>query len=228
MSAEIPTNDRPMDRAPQTSTACAHDWVPMLGAEVCYGCNQMRRYDSVTYTAPEPLPPAAPVERGEPEAVREALVRVLAIATGSIDEYEALAAAMGLDDPTPRNIADALLASRAAPPSAPQGVTEAVGLIIAERERQKSVEGWSEAHDDEHVDGALAQAAACYAWVPPRPIEVKRAFPWPESWKPELGDSQTTATSRERVLVKAGALIVAEIERLQRLAALAPQPTEGR
>lgn len=82
-------------------------------------------------------------------------------------------------------------------------------LIAAERERQVSEEGWSPEHDDDHADGSLRRAAICYArlelgggW------DVPNDWPWePESWKPR--DDITC-------LVKAGALIAAEIDRLQR------------
>ena len=35
--------------------------------------------------------------------------------------------------------------------------------IAKERQRQVSVEGWTPQHDDEHKDGEMAIAAACYA-----------------------------------------------------------------
>ena len=34
--------------------------------------------------------------------------------------------------------------------------------VIAERQRQKAVEGWTSEHDDEHCKGELAMAAVCY------------------------------------------------------------------
>ncbi|STB30253.1 hypothetical protein [Citrobacter koseri] len=34
--------------------------------------------------------------------------------------------------------------------------------VIAERQRQQSVEGWTPEHDDEHCNGELAMAAVCY------------------------------------------------------------------
>ena len=82
--------------------------------------------------------------------------------------------------------------------------------ISAERQRQMNVEGWTPEHDDTHSDGEMARAAACYAH---NPGKMGRASPvaWPWSrawWKP---------TNARRDLVKAGALIVAEIERLDRL-----------
>ena len=89
-------------------------------------------------------------------------------------------------------------------------------LITAERQRQIDVEGWTAQHDDGHSRGELAQVAEHYIDV----AEVQRAglsdwkripFGWPwdeEWWKPS--DDPT------RNLVKAGALIAAEIDRLQR------------
>lgn len=81
--------------------------------------------------------------------------------------------------------------------------------IAAERKRQKDAEGWSESHDDEHDGGALAVAAACYA-ISDHPETVKRLWNWDwKWWKPK---------DRRRDLIRAGALIVAEIERLDRAA----------
>ncbi|HCJ3121278.1 hypothetical protein [Klebsiella pneumoniae] len=91
--------------------------------------------------------------------------------------------------------------------------TAAAADLLAERQRQVTTEGWAPAHDDEYEHGELADAAGCYALSselfdcagePPRP------WPWPDEWwKP---------TSRRRDLVKAGALILAEIERIDRAA----------
>lgn len=94
---------------------------------------------------------------------------------------------------------------------------DGITLIARERLRQVSQEGWSEYHDDGHEYDELAIAAACYA-LPDRKRESERrlgAIPllWPwdfKWWKP-------TPHDRIRELVKAGALIAAEIDRLQRL-----------
>ena len=93
-------------------------------------------------------------------------------------------------------------------------------LITEERQRQISVEGWTPQHDDEHSDGSLAVAAACYATQAYQGLYeegmkvrtfILRYWPWhPKWWKP-------TPDDRVRELVKAGALIAAEIDRLQRL-----------
>ena len=91
-----------------------------------------------------------------------------------------------------------------------KGMSEALALIAAERERQVSKEGWTEAHDDEHTDGCLAHAAGGYALADRYRGEVPRHWPFDEeNWKP-------TPDDRVRELVKAGALIVAEIERIRR------------
>ena len=89
-------------------------------------------------------------------------------------------------------------------------------LIAAERHRQVTQLGWSAAHDDSHRCGELVVAAIRYATQdlrrPKLRILAARSWPWArEWWKPSV--------ITERNLVKAGALIAAEIDRLQRLAA---------
>lgn len=88
-------------------------------------------------------------------------------------------------------------------------------MIAAERQRQIAEEGWTPEHDsEEHGDGDLAFAAICYA-QPEEDRQVENGlpfyWPWEDSWKP-------TPNDRIRELVKAGALIAAEIDRLQRQA----------
>lgn len=84
--------------------------------------------------------------------------------------------------------------------------------LAAERRRQIEAEGWSPEHDDEHRDGELAAAAAAYALHDLRGGFFGRwhstIWPWAlHWWKPK---------SRRRDLIRAAALIVAEIERLDR------------
>lgn len=102
-----------------------------------------------------------------------------------------------------------------------------VELIRKERRRQVTEEKWSRSHDDTHRNDEMAAAAACYAAgnmflqvTGPNPRwsdhcantqpRFRTFHIWPQGWhyKP---------TSRIRMLVKAGALIAAEIDRLQRL-----------
>ena len=88
-----------------------------------------------------------------------------------------------------------------------------VKLIDAERRRQVEVEGWSTDHDDEHDDGSLANAAACYAATGNPREAILAHWPWLLSWwKP--GDGSRDGRIRE--LQKAGALIAAELARLVR------------
>lgn len=88
-----------------------------------------------------------------------------------------------------------------------------IELIAEERQRQIEEEGWTQEHDKEHKDGELSLAAICYTLHDKyRPIGYP-PIPWPwseEYWKPAPED-------RVKELTKAGALIAAEIDRLQNL-----------
>lgn len=121
-------------------------------------------------------------------------------------------------------------------PQDKSNLTIGVRLVMAERRRQVEKEGWTAAHDERHADGELARAAECYEQKPelramqerevmvdqrrgladppslyPVKVPVPRQWPWdPVWWKP-------TPQNRVRELVKAGALYLAEAERLRRL-----------
>lgn len=103
----------------------------------------------------------------------------------------------------------------------------AIRAIAAERRRQIESEGWTPEHDDAHTDFSLAKAACVYTAGatlagPDRavmdnfggagtPAWMKDLWPWDISWwKPK---------DRQRDLEKAGALLVAELDRLIRAAA---------
>lgn len=93
-----------------------------------------------------------------------------------------------------------------------------IELIAEERQRQIEVEGWAVGHDANHKEGQLALAGASYALAEQNRKAYKPEFlfaaicniwPWSEKWwKP-------TPNDRVRELVKAGALMAAEIDRLQ-------------
>lgn len=84
-----------------------------------------------------------------------------------------------------------------------------VNQIAGERGRQITCEGWTPAHDDAHKRGELVSAAACYLAHGSAFDGIHPDWPWEESWwKP--------SDIPIRNLVKAGALIAAEIDRLQR------------
>jgi hypothetical protein len=93
-----------------------------------------------------------------------------------------------------------------------------IELIAEERQRQIEVEGWTAEHDDQYKEDQLSSAAACYAFTPKMKDEFSdgsqvpsQMWPWKACWwKP-------TPDDRIRELQKAGALIAAEIDRLQRL-----------
>lgn len=91
-----------------------------------------------------------------------------------------------------------------------------VAEIHMERARQKTCEDWTPEHDDEHDLEELALAAACYAVG--RPIRLvlssggRELWPWAKRW------DKRSQHPRRRQLVIAAALIVAEIERLDRAA----------
>lgn len=99
-------------------------------------------------------------------------------------------------------------------------------LIAQERQRQVDSEGWSSQHDDMHDEGDLAMAAACYAAT--QTIYTRRdlthegsvrhpVVTFAEAWPWEIRWDKRDKHDRIRQLVIAGALIAAEIDRLQRL-----------
>lgn len=103
-----------------------------------------------------------------------------------------------------------------ASPFAP--ITAAAADVFAERKRQVSAKGWTPGHDDEHACDEIA-AFACFYAMPPAAREWDGTSSGygltfgeamtPADWQPKIGN-------RRRELVKAGALILAEIERIDR------------
>lgn len=90
-------------------------------------------------------------------------------------------------------------------------MSKALEDVAAERQRQIEKEGWTPSHDDEHDEGQLTRAAVCYAMGRTRfgdSYGPEDLWPWDfKWWKPG---------NYRRNLIKAAALIVAEIERLDR------------
>lgn len=94
--------------------------------------------------------------------------------------------------------------------------------MVAERRRQIESEGWSPQHDDHHADGSLLQAAMQYyrhavglhiptrrrVFTLTRIANIPIQWPWADCWwKPK---------TPHRDLERAGALCLAEIDRLRR------------
>jgi hypothetical protein len=89
-----------------------------------------------------------------------------------------------------------------------------ISLVLNERLRQIHIEKFDAKNDDMHTNYSLARAAVCYA-VPPKfrtwddRLITDIYWPWgPGVFKP---------TTWRRDLVKAGALILAELDRIERL-----------
>ncbi len=87
-----------------------------------------------------------------------------------------------------------------------------VKRIAKERQRHMEIEGWTPEHDDAYHNSELLRAALCYVnWniAGTRLSVTSGMWPWDLSWwKP--------SDSKIRNLEKAGALIAAEIDRLER------------
>ena len=84
----------------------------------------------------------------------------------------------------------------------------ALRLIAEERQRQVEKEGWSPDHDDEeNSESELANAAAAYAAA--YAGDPDAALFWPSSWDSRMFKPQGEVHD----LIRAGALIVAELER---------------
>ena len=95
-------------------------------------------------------------------------------------------------------------------------ISPEANLIIKERQRQVEEEGYDSDHDDNHVMGDLSVAAHGYyvAALTNNPAKPEN-WPWADKyWKPTNKDN---VFDRKRCLVKAGALIFADIDRLNRM-----------
>ncbi len=120
--------------------------------------------------------------------------------------------------------------------------SKGIELITKERIRQIRKEGFDSDHDDNHDGHELAYAAVCYA--APRPVFLisKSPYylrfddPWPDNWDMDVWDKRKRNRKGEliegmllpqklriRDLIKAGALIAAEIDRLIRLKDALPE-----
>lgn len=126
---------------------------------------------------------------------------------------------------------EAMLTTEPAPQAqadARDALTPAARDVLAERQRQISAEGWTPEHDDEHDEGEMCFAAAGYAAAASDNLQAiskrldysltindlvhgSNQYPWPTAW-------EFKPCTPRRALVKSGALILAEIERIDRAA----------
>ena len=77
--------------------------------------------------------------------------------------------------------------------------------IKKEREKQIFKNGYTHSHDDEHTDGSIADAAAHYASSTKSDL-----YPWDQKF------NSKEKNTRERQLIIAGSLNLAELERIAR------------
>lgn len=85
-------------------------------------------------------------------------------------------------------------------------LSPAAADVLAERQRQIDVKGWTPEHDDTYTCGELAAAAISYI----EPAEAENY--WPVDWH----DGSFRPSDERRNIVKATALLLAELERLDR------------
>ena len=103
-----------------------------------------------------------------------------------------------------KRIAEQGKAIRAALPSF--SLSPAASDVLAERQRQISVKGYTTQQDDTYIEGELAAAAISYI----EPLAAEEY--WPADWH----DDSFKPSDYRRNLVKACALLIAEIERIDR------------
>jgi hypothetical protein len=169
------------------------NWHYQEASGVAEGIKQMAdNYVQLTCSAPVG---GALVAMGEPEGFTAWLAREMPAGTV-------------INDPAwwaPR-ILRAVAAESAA---APAEQTQAARDVLAERRRQVEQEGWKPEHDDQYERHELSLAAGCYLLAGDGPHSgAPASWPWEQFWWKPADD--------RRNLVKAAALILADIERIDR------------
>lgn len=101
-----------------------------------------------------------------------------------------------------------------------------IELIADERKRQIEEEGWTSKHDTQYEGGQLVGAAMCYASnsvnkrydkeVLRAQLFFEKRETWSDAWPWDADWDKRETHDPLRSLVIAGALISAEIDRLQR------------
>lgn len=87
-------------------------------------------------------------------------------------------------------------------------------LVAKERTRQIVEKGYTAEHDDEHMDGSIADAGACYALNPDYISDERftKVLLWP--WDPKYFNRENH--DRKQQLIIAAAFINAEYDRIVR------------
>lgn len=188
---------------------------------------------------------AVMLQHGTPEQQRQALATCCKVSTESIKAIVAATQAVMQAEPLCWVFEDELPASLTTeaynalfahskvdgvrmfpvfgPQPAPQAqpadaLTQAALDVLAERRRQVEVEGWTPERDDQYVHGDMSSAAGCYAMFTqayPKG-DPHHSWPWDKAWWKPSKDAR-------RNRIKACALLLAEIERLDRAAMAAAQ-----
>lgn len=100
--------------------------------------------------------------------------------------------------------------------------SQAINDVLVERVRQLSEEGFDAKHDDQHTDGELSRAAACYAMGAVETMTGREPMTWDDDFLSALWPwdrSWWKSKTARKDLVRAAALILAELERIDRASA---------
>lgn len=181
--------------APADALPTYTDDLELRYAEACEERDHLREVLKTTREAPQPAAPWGYAVGGHAEVWAGRWVRNFAATGQDKAEGKPLYEAV-----TPATQGDRL--------------SQAARDVLTERQRQISAEGWTPEHDDEHGRGEMAIAAGCYAMFArgwPRPGHCPGEWPWDAKWWKPVND--------RRNLVISGALILAELERLDRATA---------
>jgi hypothetical protein len=205
------------------------------GAEVARACTHWAYRDDIwPRTAQEPAADALAVEQSERASWFALAMNAAANiedASACLHDEDAKRAAVG----AAKHVREKCNAMWNAAPQAQAGARDALAAslsqaardVLAERKRQVSAEGWSPADDDGYIPGVLSAAAGCYASQAYGGKQLPEFWPWTAAWWKPSEDPR-------RNLEKAGALILAEMERIDRAAIVcaaaaiaAAQQTQG-
>ncbi|MBO9125494.1 MULTISPECIES: hypothetical protein [unclassified Rhizobium] len=156
--------------------------------------------DTIEYRLKRPLPAPTHNAAGETKRVSVAYAYCCSGSTKYCDCVNPNHGTVLMGENEPGD--DYIVVDAPAAPAERGDMGRALADALNERQRQVDAEGWISQHDDQYRNDELPRAAMCYLLGNPG------NWPWSRNWwKP---------TDRRRDLIKAAALIIAEIERLDR------------